>query len=124
MSDVDEEVNIPRMTSIQNDPDPFFSAAFTDEWAKTRNYQSYDPKTQIERFITNRWKLIKQIDSFSKTDWDKPVTHVIFGPTTALELIKFIAQHDRIHINQIYSTIFTVNRNNLPEFETNGKFNY
>lgn len=124
ISDVDEEVNLPRMTSIQNDPDPFFSAAFTDEWAKTRNYQSYDPKTQIERFITNRRKLIKQIDSFSKTDWDKPVTHVIFGPTTVLELIKFIAQHDRIHINQIYSTIITLNRNNLPEYETNGKFDY
>ncbi len=112
LSDVDEEVNLPRMTTIQNDPDPFFLAKFTDEWAETRNYQSNDPKTQIARFISNRWKLIQQIDSFSKSDWEKPVTHVIFGPTTVLEIIKFIAQHDRIHIKQIFSTLITLNRKN------------
>ena len=110
ISDVDEEVNLPRMTTIQNDPEPFFLAKFTDEWAETRNYQSYDPKTQIDRFISNRWKLIQQIDSFSKTDWEKPVTHVIFGPTSVLEIIKIIAQHDRIHIKQIFSTLVTLNR--------------
>lgn len=112
LSDVDEEVNLPRMTTIQSDPDPFFLAKFTDEWAETRNYQSNDPKTQIARFISNRWKLIQQIDSFSKSDWEKPVTHVIFGPTSVLEIIKFIAQHDRIHIKQIFSTLITLNRKN------------
>ena len=120
ISDVDEEVNLPRMTAIQDDPEPFFLAKFTDEWAETRNYQSYDPKTQISRFISNRWKLIQQIDSFSKSDWEKPITHVIFGPTSVLEIIKIIAQHDRIHIKQIFSTLVTLNRINKSEIDTNG----
>ncbi len=113
LADVDEEVNILRMLTIQSDPDPFFLAAFTDEWAETRNYINYNPMVQIERFISNRKKLVQLIDSFSEDVWNKPVTHVIFGPTSVLEIIKFIVQHDRIHVNQIFNTInFILDDNN------------
>jgi len=105
MADVDSEVNLPRLDMIQNETNPFIQAALTDDWAEERLYINNDPIVQIERFIKNRINLINLIDGMDDSIWNKKVNHAIFGPTPTSELINFIAQHDRIHINQIMKTI-------------------
>lgn len=105
MADVDSEVNLPRLELIQNESEPFIQAALTDDWAEERHYIENDPLSEIDRFITNRVKLIDMINNMDNPNWNKKVNHAIFGPTPTSELIKFIAQHDRIHINQIMKTI-------------------
>jgi len=105
MADVDSEVNIPRIKLIQQNKTVFMEAALTDHWADERSYIKNNPELEIKRFIYNRIKLIEMIDDLSPDQWKSTVNHAIFGPTPISELVKFISQHDRIHINQMAETV-------------------
>lgn len=113
LADVDSDVNLPRMNLIQIEKNPFFPAISTDEWANERNYLQKNPDEEIDRFLQNRKLLINLLVSFTNHDLEKQVNHAIFGPTKILEIIKFITQHDRIHINQIHKTISQINSENI-----------
>lgn len=108
MADVDQEVNIPRLKLITCEDNPFIEAALTDQWADEREYISNNPRKELIRFITNRVSLIEMIQNLTTQQWNKLINHAIFGPTPISELIKFIAQHDRIHINQMVKTLETI----------------
>jgi len=109
LADVDSDVNLPRMNLIQDENVPFFPAISTDEWATERNYIKNNPIEEMERFLQNRKQLINILSSLTNQKLEKQVNHAIFGPTKILEIIKFITQHDRIHINQIHNTISLLN---------------
>lgn len=108
MADVDEEVNIPRIKMIMNEDNPFLEAALTDQWADEREYLSNEPMKELSRFISTRVALIEVIGNLTPQQWNKSINHAIFGPTPTSELIKFIAQHDRIHINQMVNTMVSL----------------
>lgn len=110
MADVDEEVNIPRIQLITSKDNPFIEAALTDQWADEREYILNKPKKELSRFITNRVSLIELIENLTPQQWNKSINHAIFGPTPISELIKFIAQHDRIHINQMVKTLDSIQK--------------
>jgi hypothetical protein len=38
-------------------------------------------------------------------DWERKARHAIFGPTNFLEVVGFIAEHDRLHIQQAWSAL-------------------
>ena len=38
-------------------------------------------------------------------EWKRKARHAIFGPTDLQELVKFMVEHDKLHIRQIRSTI-------------------
>ncbi|MHB8133476.1 MAG: DinB family protein [Anaerolineaceae bacterium] len=111
IADVDEEVNLPRINMILNDDTPFFPAIETDEWASERRYILNDPLKEMQRFISNRKNLVETISNLSNQDLSKLVNHSIFGPTSVKEIIKFITQHDRIHIQQINQTASKLDQN-------------
>lgn len=104
IADVDEEVNLPRIEIFRRDEKPFFPAIETDSWAEERKYINNDAGKEMLRFITNRKLLCEKIATLSAAELSKPIQHAIFGPTDILEIGKFITQHDRIHINQIFKT--------------------
>lgn len=108
MADVDEEVNIPRIQMITNKVNPFIEAALTDQWADEREYIFNNPTQELSRFIANRIFLVEVIENLTPQQWNKLNNHSIFGPTPTSELIKFIAQHDRIHINQMVKTLESI----------------
>lgn len=105
IADVDAEVNLPRIKILENQVFPFFAAIETDHWAQERNYIENDACQQMEKFIANRKILINEFSSLSEEEMAKPIQHAIFGPTSVLEIFKFIAHHDRIHITQISKII-------------------
>jgi hypothetical protein len=37
--------------------------------------------------------------------WSRRARHAIFGPTNFLEVVGFIADHDRLHIQQAWKTM-------------------
>jgi FMN phosphatase YigB (HAD superfamily) len=103
--DVDKEVNIPRIKELKSSQEPFFTAINTDDWAEIRNYRKNDLSPMLKLFIETRIELINEILSMEDDDWKKTISHTVFGPTSVLEIIKFIAQHDRIHVQQIHKTL-------------------
>jgi hypothetical protein len=40
-----------------------------------------------------------------KDEWKRKARHAIFGPTDLQELVKFIAEHDKLHIRQTLSNL-------------------
>lgn len=107
--DLDREVNLPRFELLENSTNPFIPGVDSDRWAAERNYNEQDDSTVYTDFCMSRSKLLEIVSRYSAADWQQSLRHSFFGPTTRVELAKFIAAHDRNHIHQIAQTILAIN---------------
>jgi FMN phosphatase YigB (HAD superfamily) len=106
LRDVDMEVHIPRFRMLRDIPSPFLTAVDADTWAEERNYQQQDGQQALSDFIEARKKLVDLITDLPETVVQKDIRHTIFGPITLDEIMRIAARHDRLHIQQIHTTIF------------------
>ncbi len=102
LRDVEMEVNLPRIQKSIQEDNPFIPGIETDQWAEQRQYCLQSGQGALATFIQSRISLIDQLAALPPDAWLRQIRHAIFGPTTLLELVGFIAAHDRIHIHQIY----------------------
>jgi FMN phosphatase YigB (HAD superfamily) len=105
LRDVEREVNLSRFQMLTNTLNPFIPGVDSDRWAIERKYNEQDDSAVYTDFCTNRAKVLEIVRRYSAEDWKQSVRHSIFGPTTRLELVKFIATHDKTHLLQIAQTI-------------------
>jgi HAD superfamily hydrolase (TIGR01549 family) len=105
LRDVDREVNIPRIEKIASGNNPFLPGVNSDTWAEERNYRGEDGRSALRGFIEVRTRLVDMLQSLEDTGWRQPARHAIFGPTTLLELVSFIATHDQTHIQQAQAAV-------------------
>lgn len=77
----------------------------TDPWADERQYITQDGGLALQQFTASRIRTINMLAYLSPEDWVSPARHAIFGPTNLTELAGFIAEHDRLHIRQVYEVI-------------------
>jgi hypothetical protein len=89
--------------------EPFIPARITAAWAEERDYNSQDFSQAIRDFTIARIKTTEFLSGL-KEEWERKARHAIFGPTNLLELVKFMTEHDRLHIRQILSTIEQISR--------------
>jgi FMN phosphatase YigB (HAD superfamily) len=109
LRDLEKEVNLPRFELMENSINPFIPGVDSDRWAIERNYNEQSDTTIHADFCSSRSKLLGVIGHYSSDDWQLPLRHSFFGPTTRLELAKFIVAHDQDHIQQIVRTIQALN---------------
>lgn len=103
--DVDLEINLPRLERILLEEEPFLPGIISDTWASERDYQSHDATVALNQFLSARTQLTTRLSQLTEEDWKRPARHAIFGPTRLEELVDFMAQHDRNHIQQITNNI-------------------
>ncbi|MBI3159262.1 MAG: HAD-IA family hydrolase [Chloroflexi bacterium] len=103
--DVDAEVTAPRLKTILSSEDAFIAAVDPDTWAKPRRYNEQDPLAVLEEWLNLRYQIMAVLDALTDADWERQIRHSIFGPTTLLELMRFSARHDRLHIQQAANTL-------------------
>lgn len=103
--DTEREVNLPRIRLILDNDEPFIIARNSNLWAEERAYNEQDADETLSDFVTSRLETLKILQGLKQADWDRKARHAIFGPTNLLELVKFMAEHDRLHIRQFWSTI-------------------
>ncbi len=108
LRDVDREVNLPRVQKVVSSVNPLITGQDTDPWALERDYISQDGSQALQAFINLRMKLINILSNLQVEDWQRPARHTILGPTHLQELVRIIASHDRIHIQQIISVIESI----------------
>ncbi len=108
MRDVDEEINLPRLPIFLSEKNPFLAAVDSDSWAKERSYQLQDGSEALLAFLKKRTELVIFLEKLSENEWNLPARHAIFGPITLKELIGFIVSHDRVHLNQMVSTLNSI----------------
>lgn len=64
-----------------------------------------DENKIVDMFIQARQQTINWLNQLPPNIWGRGARHSIFGPTTFLEMAQFIAQHDRLHLNQLCQTL-------------------
>lgn len=104
LRDVEGEVNLPRLRKVLQEDNPFIPGQDTDRWAEERNYFDQDGARGLQRFITTRQRVLKQLETLEAADWQRSARHAIFGPTRLHELMEIVAGHDRLHVCQALET--------------------
>jgi len=104
LRDTELEVNLPRLRMLLEFDEPFIPARVTAEWAKERNYNNQDFSQALNDFTSARMQMVDLLRGLS-VEWQRKARHAIFGPTDLHELVKFMAEHDKLHIRQIWSTM-------------------
>ncbi len=105
LRDVEREVNLPRIQTFLREENPFITADDTDLWVTERGYAEQNGKDTLRDFIAARLETIAILQNLSGADWQRSGRHAIFGPITLQEQLGFMAEHDRVHIRQIYKLI-------------------
>ncbi len=105
MRDVELEVDQPRIQKMLSEDEPFIPAELPDEWAKTREYDRQDGLSALREFTAARVQTLEMLQNLAPAQWSRKARHAIFGPTTLQELVSFNAEHDRLHIQQIWKNI-------------------
>jgi hypothetical protein len=105
MRDVEREVDIPRIQKILSEDEPFIPAELPDEWAKERSYQQQDCSSALRDFTAARIQTLETLQNLAPAQWSRKARHAIFGPTPLQEMVCFNAEHDRLHIQQVWKNI-------------------
>jgi FMN phosphatase YigB (HAD superfamily) len=108
LRDLDVDVNLPRALTLMTEDNAFIAGQDTDPWAKERQYIKQDGLAAFRDFVTARMKLVGILKSLSREGWDRRARHTIFGPTRLQELVSFIAEHDRTHIQHVIALLRAV----------------
>lgn len=77
----------------------------TSVWANEREYLNVDGPTALADFASARLLNLNKLNSLNREIWSRKARHAIFGPTNFLEVTGFMADHDRMHIQQAWQTI-------------------
>lgn len=104
LRDTELEVNLPRLHMLLKLDEPFIPARVTADWALERDYNNQDLAQALRDFTSARVQLVDFLRGLT-VEWQRRARHAIFGPTDLLELVKFMVEHDKLHIRQIQSTI-------------------
>jgi HAD superfamily hydrolase (TIGR01549 family) len=104
MRDTELEINLPRLLMLLELDEPFIPVRNTETWAEERGYLGQDARLAFRDFVTARLKTVDLLRGLT-TEWQRTARHGIFGPTNLQELVRFMVEHDKLHIRQIFSTI-------------------
>jgi len=74
-------------------------------WANEREYLNVDGSLALADFASARLTNLDKLMNSNGEIWSRKARHAIFGPTNFLEVTNFIADHDRMHIQQACNTL-------------------
>lgn len=105
LRDTEREVHAVQIESLLTQDVPFVARPDAAYWAKQRRYQGEDGPTAVSEFAAARVACLDRLQGAPADAWSKQARHAIFGPTNFLEVIGFMAEHDRLHVQQAWRTL-------------------
>lgn len=105
LRDTEREIHHMQIKLFKEQSEPFIPRPDTSVWASQRDYRHENGMTALKEFNDARRETLALLKDVEKADWDRKARHAIFGPTNFFEVISFIADHDRMHIQQAWSTL-------------------
>ncbi|MBL8100334.1 MAG: DinB family protein [Anaerolineales bacterium] len=105
LRDTEREIHHMQLKLFNEKEEPFIPRPDTGVWASQRDYMHEDGISALEKFNIARRETFSFLDSTSDEAWMQKARHAIFGPTNFLEVAGFMAEHDRLHIQQAYSAL-------------------
>ena len=105
LRDTEREVHHLQIKLFKEQNEPFIPRPDTSVWASQRDYMHEDGASALREFNDARRETLALLRNVSVDDWKRKARHAIFGPTNFLEVASFIADHDRMHVQQAWSAL-------------------
>lgn len=108
LRDTEREIHQLQLNLLMERDGAFIPRPETGVWANEREYLNVNGMEALSEFMEARIQLVKTLKGQSDEMWARKARHAIFGPTDFLEVISFIADHDRLHIQQAWKTLQSI----------------
>ena len=105
--DTEREIHQMQINTLLEENEPFIPRPDSTVWAKERNYLKEDGRKATQDFISARMETLAKLKGLGDAVWKQKARHAIFGPTHFQEVIGFMADHDRMHIQQAWNILRT-----------------
>ncbi|MFN8382547.1 MAG: DinB family protein [Anaerolineales bacterium] len=105
LRDTEREIHHMQIRLFKDQNEPFIPRPDTSVWASQRDYLHEDGALALKEFNDARRETIDLLKNISTDDWERKARHAIFGPTNFLEVVSFFADHDRMHVQQAWTTL-------------------
>ena len=108
LRDTEREVHQMQLKLMIEREGAFIPRPDSGVWANEREYFNVDGKRALTEFASARIENLNTLKGLDKEIWERSARHAIFGPTNFLEVTSFIADHDRLHVQQAWKTLKSV----------------
>jgi HAD superfamily hydrolase (TIGR01549 family) len=105
LRDGEQEVFLPRLQKVLQENNPSLPSANADAWAVERQYRLQDGLQAYQHFTESRLRLLDCIETIRPEDWQRQARHASLGSIRLVEMMKIIASHDRLHIQQMQKVL-------------------
>ena len=105
MRDTEREIHQMQIRLFAEQSEPFIPRPDTGVWASQRDYLHENGPQALKEFNDARRETLAMLSEVSAEAWGRRARHAIFGPTDFLEVVSFMADHDRMHLQQIWTTL-------------------
>ena len=108
LRDTEREIHQMQLSLMTEKESAFIPRPDSGVWASEREYLNIDGKSALIEFAEARIQNLKILRGLDEQIWSRNARHAIFGPTNFLEVVSFMADHDRLHIQQAWKTLRSV----------------
>ena len=108
LADTEREIHRMQLDLMIAREGAFIPRPDSGVWASEREYLNIDGKSALAQFIRARIENLKTLKALDENVWSRSARHAIFGPTNFLEVTSFMADHDRLHVQQAWKTLKSV----------------
>lgn len=108
LRDTDREIHTLQFKLLLEREGAFIPRPETGVWANEREYLNVDGHTALGEFTAARLEMLKRVKKQPDEMWSRRARHAIFGPTNFQEVVGFVADHDRLHIQQAWKTLRSI----------------
>lgn len=105
LRDMEREIHQMQLNLMLQKGGAFLPRPDSAVWANERQYLNLDGKSALTEFASARIETLKILKGLDENIWSRAARHAIFGPTNFLEVVSFMADHDRLHIQQSWKTV-------------------
>jgi FMN phosphatase YigB (HAD superfamily) len=105
LRDTEREIHHMQIRLFDEQAEPFIPRPDTNVWASQRNYLNEYCPSAVKEFTLARLETLGMLKDTADEDWGRSARHAIFGPTNFLEVSGFMADHDRLHIQQAWKIV-------------------
>jgi len=105
LRDSEREIHHMQIELFNGEDEPFIPRPDTSVWANQRDYLQEDGVSAVAEFVSARRQTMELLKNINAENWSRRARHAIFGPTNFLEVVAFMADHDRMHVQQAWRTL-------------------
>jgi hypothetical protein len=105
LRDTEVEIHQLQLDLMLEKPDAFIPRPDTGVWASEREYLHVDGAQALREFSAARLANLEKLKTLDDEILSRKARHAIFGPTNFLEVVGFMADHDRMHVQQTWKTL-------------------